>query len=182
VLACLALLSQCKQGVDVLRCDDSMLCVARVWDVLSACCGCIVRGDGGSGAAAVSQHLVRVKGTAVLVACLANVLGMLANIALEQVLAPPPPPPLILSQLNAQISRAQFAAYLLHICSAFAAHLQRICRTFPRVSPRAAACASPASSPPNPFSTASRWNNRCGRKQRLMLHRLQYARMCALIL
>ena len=88
VLACLALMSQCKQGMDVLRSDDSMLCVARVWDVLSACCGCIVRGEGGVGTASISQHLVSLKGTAVLVACMANILGTLANIALEQVQQP----------------------------------------------------------------------------------------------
>lgn len=77
-------MSQSKQGVALLRSDDSMPCIARVWDVLSACCGCIVRGEGSAGDTNIMQHVVRIKGTSVLVACLANILGLLANIALDQ--------------------------------------------------------------------------------------------------
>lgn len=84
MLASLALMSQSKQGVDLLRSDDSISCVARVWDVLSVLCGCVVRGDGSIATAAVSQHLLRMKGTAIVVACVANILSLLANIALEQ--------------------------------------------------------------------------------------------------
>jgi hypothetical protein len=84
VLACLAVLSQCKQGVEMLRSDDSMSCIARVWDVLCIFCSCIVRGEGSEAAVAIAHHLLRVKGTAVVVACIANILGTLANIALEQ--------------------------------------------------------------------------------------------------
>jgi hypothetical protein len=77
-------MSQSKQGGELLRTEDAMPCVARIWDVLSTCCGCIVRGEGSVGEIAVTQHAVRVKGTAVLVACIANILGVLANIALDQ--------------------------------------------------------------------------------------------------
>jgi hypothetical protein len=84
VLASLALMSQSKQGADLLRSDDSMLCIARVWDVLSLLCGCVVRGEGSMATAAITQYLLRMKGTAIMVACVANILSLLANIALEQ--------------------------------------------------------------------------------------------------
>ena len=84
VLACLALMSQIKQGVDLLRSDDAMSCIARVWDVLNVFCACVVRGEGSAVTSAITQHLMRMKGSAVIVACMANMLGTLANIALEQ--------------------------------------------------------------------------------------------------
>ncbi len=84
LLACLALMSQIKQGVDLLRSDDSMSCIARVWDALNVFCACVVRREGSTVTVAITQHLMRMKGTAVVVACIANILGMLANIALDQ--------------------------------------------------------------------------------------------------
>jgi hypothetical protein len=84
VLACLALASQSKQGLNLLKSNESMQCIARIWDTLSAGCSCIVVGEGSTGAVAITQYVVRTKGTSVLVACIANILGLLANIALEQ--------------------------------------------------------------------------------------------------
>jgi hypothetical protein len=77
-------MSQSKQGVEMLRSDDAMPCIARIWDVLSVCCGCIVRCDGNAGEAAIAKHFLRTKGSAVLVACIANLLSVLANISLDQ--------------------------------------------------------------------------------------------------
>lgn len=84
MLACLVLASQSKQGADLLRSNESMRCIARVWDVLSAGCSCVVVGEGSASMVTVTQYLLRTKGASVLVACIANVFGLLANIALEQ--------------------------------------------------------------------------------------------------
>lgn len=68
----------------MLSSEESLPCIARVWDVLSACCACITRGEGNSATSTVVNELVRLKGAAVVVACAANLLGILANISLEQ--------------------------------------------------------------------------------------------------